>query len=378
MLSCWATLADPAPVSPPLFYGLTVASIGGPLALIALYGPQAVGSARPSAGLAALIASLFFVFPLAIWLRYSERIASAGGLTAFVEAAVGRRLALAQAGLWIVSYALYLIYTVPYIAYDLLPPAVPATGSLQPLPDVVLAVAIAGLMLAPLTVILGVVFVMALVQGLIALGVIIVSISHAGLPPSSFIGHGNLPLLASGAAAASLIYVCASLPLFLGGEVRGGGRTIRPALTFAFVGVAVGFVLAAAPLARLGNPPNSMLVGLGVAVSVAGLEIAEFLALSRLLAYLLRRRVTVVMRILVALFVAASLVALLNPKAVYAELLKPSLIALWLSQAIVVGAYPWFVRRHRKLAVGDVGLALAAAALMIYGLYAAVTAPTPT
>ena len=50
-----------------------------------------------------LAATVVFVAPLAIWLRYSSKISSSGGLYAFVEAAAGRRVALAQAALWIVQ-----------------------------------------------------------------------------------------------------------------------------------------------------------------------------------------------------------------------------------------------------------------------------------
>jgi hypothetical protein len=48
--------------------------------------------------------------PLVIWLRYARRVNGAGRLYSFVEAAAGRRVA-GQAGLWIVSYLLYLLYT---------------------------------------------------------------------------------------------------------------------------------------------------------------------------------------------------------------------------------------------------------------------------
>ncbi len=43
-----------------------------------------------------------------IWFGYARHISSAGGLYSFTEAAAGRRVALAQAGLWALSYLLYL------------------------------------------------------------------------------------------------------------------------------------------------------------------------------------------------------------------------------------------------------------------------------
>ncbi len=118
------------PVSAWAFAGVAVTSFGGPLALAALYAPGIVaGSAAASAGLAMVAAVAVFAFPLAIWLRYARQVNGPGGLYAFVEAAAGRRVALVQAGLWIVSYLLYLLYTTAQVVYDTLPAVrSPATG----------------------------------------------------------------------------------------------------------------------------------------------------------------------------------------------------------------------------------------------------------
>ena len=86
---------------------MAVASFGGPLALAALAVPGVVGDAADSAGLAMLAAVLVFTAPLAVWLRYSRQVSGPGGLYGFVEAAAGRPVALAQAGIWIFSYLLY-------------------------------------------------------------------------------------------------------------------------------------------------------------------------------------------------------------------------------------------------------------------------------
>ena len=67
-----------------LFTAVVVASLG-PLGFVALYLP----SAGPAPGLTVILALLVFLAPLAVWLGFSERIASAGGLTAFVEAYLG-------------------------------------------------------------------------------------------------------------------------------------------------------------------------------------------------------------------------------------------------------------------------------------------------
>ena len=109
------------PVSGWAFAGVAVASFGGPLALAALYAPGIVADATSSAGLAMVAAAAVFAFPLVIWLRYARHSNGAGGLYSFVEAAAGRRAALVQAALWIVSYLLYLLYTTVQIVYDTLP-----------------------------------------------------------------------------------------------------------------------------------------------------------------------------------------------------------------------------------------------------------------
>ena len=53
------------------------------------------------------------------------KIASGGGLSAFVEAAVGRRAAVVHGWIWAFAYFLYLPYTVTFVVYDLLPPVFP-------------------------------------------------------------------------------------------------------------------------------------------------------------------------------------------------------------------------------------------------------------
>jgi len=102
---------------------------------------------------------------------------------------------------------------------------------------------------------------------------------------------------------------------------------------------------------------------------VAGVIAAEFLALSRLLHQVLRQPIPKVSRVLAGVLVAGSAASLADPLRVYADLLKPSLIALWLAQLMVFAVYPRFVARRRRLRVLDVGLAAGACALMLFGLY---------
>ncbi|HEX9339432.1 MAG TPA: hypothetical protein VF892_26250, partial [Pseudonocardiaceae bacterium] len=86
------------PIGPWSFLGVTITSLGGPVALVALDAPAIVADASASAGLAMVAAAVVFGAPLAIMVRYSREIAGAGGLYAFVEAAAGRRVACVQAG----------------------------------------------------------------------------------------------------------------------------------------------------------------------------------------------------------------------------------------------------------------------------------------
>jgi hypothetical protein len=78
-------------LSPPLFYGFAVASIGGPLALAVIYVPGAAD--MRSAGLVTVVGAFLYAAPLSVWLRFSRDVVSPAGLAGFVEAAAGRRLA---------------------------------------------------------------------------------------------------------------------------------------------------------------------------------------------------------------------------------------------------------------------------------------------
>jgi len=57
---------------------------------------------------------------------------------------------------------------------------------------------------------------------------------------------------------------------------------------------------------------------------------------------------------------------------VYTAMLKPSLVALWLSQLVVFLVYPRFAARHGGRRLVSIPLATAASALAVYGLYATV------
>ncbi len=53
----------------PVFYGLGVASVGGPLGLAALFVPATLLGASSSSGLIVLVGALLFGFPVIAWYR---------------------------------------------------------------------------------------------------------------------------------------------------------------------------------------------------------------------------------------------------------------------------------------------------------------------
>ena len=376
------------PVSPWAFAGVAVASFGGPLALAALAAPGLVDDAADSAGLAMLAAAVVFTVPLAIWLRYSRHISSSGGLHAFVEAAAGRRVALAQAAIWTFSYLLYIVYTTVQIVYDLLPAVVPGVGRYQTVLALAIPVAIAGVMIAGRTAAL-------LVLGLIAAGQLVlagildgVTLAHVSTPASTFGTSAPTGALAKAGAQTSLLYICGSLPLFLGGELATPARTIRRGLSGAFVITVVVIVLAVAPLAAIPGVLHTDVpgvrvveqyagaglaeaIGIGVAVSIAGVILCEYLALTRLAHAVGHWRMRPIAVAIGAVVVLAAPFTLIDPNGFYDTLLKPSLVALWLSQLIVFAVYPLFARKRGQLAWPAWLLSLGASAFAIYGLWTA-------
>jgi hypothetical protein len=363
-----------------------VCSFGGPLALAALSAPALVGDASDSAGLAMVAAAVVFLAPLAIWLLYSRRIASSGGLTAFVEAAAGRRVALAQAALWIVSYALYLVYTTVQIVYDVLPAVLPGVRQYQSALVLAIPIALGGVMIAGRAVTLLALAVVAIGQLVLAGILDAVAIAHLSTPASSFAVGAPTGSVAKASAQTSLLYVCGSLPLFLGGELTTPGRTVRRGLTGAFLLTALVVILAVAPLAaapgllqtdipgvrvaeEFGSPGLATAIGIGVAVSITAVILCEYLALTRLLHALTRWRPRSVTVAIGAGMVLIAPFTLIDPQGFYDTLLKPSLIALWLSQLIVFAVYPLFAKRQRQAAVVAWSLAGFASALALYGLW---------
>jgi amino acid transporter len=347
-----------------------------------------------------LLATLAFVAPVAVWWRYSGRIVSSGGLYSFVEAAAGRRVALAQGAVWTVSYALYLPYTITYIVYDLLPEVFPGIHPYRGLLEVTLPLVVTAVAVLRLRTTLLVAGALAAAQLVVLALLLVVGLVHLGAPGGAFAAHGSTGTLLHGSLNVSLLYVCSSLPLFLGGETAGGSRTVQRGLVIGFGVAAVAVLLGSLVWARAGAPvltapiPGmalaqqswnhsfAVVVGLGAVASVGGVVLAEYVALARLLHAMTGRSTSRTNAAVGAGFIVASLLSLINPDAFYSDLVKPSLVALWVSQIVVFVVYPLWERRQVVPARSGgrwgnrgtfLGLAAGATALMGYGLYSGLT-----
>jgi amino acid transporter len=373
--------------SPLLFVGLAIASIGGPLAL-ANFLPGTAGDAIGSAGLVVLLALAVFAAPLTLWLVYSRQVVSPGGLTAFVDAAAGRPVALVQGWIWAIAYFLYLPYTITYVVYDLLAPVFPGIVPYRWVLELVLPVAIVLLVLAPVRVALAALLVVGLAQLVLLLVVGGVTLGHV---PVRVASGPKLDPTGRAVAGTALLFICASLPLYLGAEVRGRSKTVRRGLAFAVGIVGLCFFVAALGMATV---PRALLefpvpaatiakyysgrslevaVALGIAVGTLALIVAEYLALGRLLHWLHGPPLRRVLLWIAIPFIAANVFSLINPQQFYDKLLKPSLGALFISQLIVFLVFPLFKRRLRWLP-----LVAVASGLMVWGFYTLVAGGAST
>jgi amino acid transporter len=385
-----AAVGSARPIGQWGFAGVAVTSLGGPLALAALIAPSIAGGAVSSAGLAMVLAAAAFGFPLAIWFGYARHVSSSGGLYSFTEAAAGRRVALAQAGLWAFSYLLYIVYTTDQIVYDTLPAVLPGERRYQTPLEILIPVVLAAVMIAGRRTALLVIGLLAAGQLALAAALSGVTLANVTTPVSSFGASAPAGSLAIASGQTALLYICGSLPFFLGGELGGNlrkaFRTTRRGLLWAYAATVIVIIAAVAPLAAdpaltQGEIPGmavaerfvghgfAVTVGIGVAVSVAGVILVEYLALSRLTvavtAWPLRR---VIVGIGVIMVATAPLL-LINPDQIYDDLLRPSLFALWLSQLVTFAVYPRFVARRGGRVLPALVLAAGASALAIYGLW---------
>lgn len=366
------------PVSPLLFLGFAVSSIGGPLALPTLF-PGTAGDGLEASGLVVLLALALFLAPLGIWVVYSGRVVSAGGLTAFVSAAAPRPFVVAHGWIWAAAYFLYLPYTVTFIVYDLLAPVFPGIAPYRGALELLLPVAVVLIALSPLRLVLVALAVLAVAQLALLLVLGTLEYRHTSAPAVAPAPAGTT---GRAAAATALLFVCAGLPLYLGAETSGGSRTVRRGLIAAVALVGAAFLFAAIPLASVpgslrdaavpgaavaqayGGRGLAVAIGLGTAASTLALIVAEYLALGRLLHWLHGPPVRSVIAWISVPFVGADAISLAGPERFYGDLLKPSLAALFVSQLVVFAVFPRFRRGALPLAAAAVASGLAA-----WGLY---------
>jgi len=363
------------------------ASIGGPIALISFL-PGVAGEGADSAGLVVVLAVAVFAVPLAIWLAFSQRIVSPGGLSAFVEAAAGRRTAVAHGWIWALAYFLYLPYTVTFVVYDVLQPVFPGIHPYRAALELLLPALLVLFVFAPVRAVVVVLAVLAAAQ-LVALLVLAgFEFAHVHTP---FASHPAVNTTGRATGSVALLFVCASLPLYLGAEVRGGARTVRRGLVGAFALVAAFFFVAALPLAGVpgslrnaavpgaaiaqaySGRPLAVAIGLLTAASALALIVAEYLALARLLHWLHGPSVRTMLAWIAVPFLAADAISLVDPSGFYDKLLKPSLGALFVSQLIVFLVFPRFRRGLLALAGAAVASGLAG-----WGLYTLIAGTAAT
>ena len=370
-------------------------SLGGPLALLAIELPDAVGGrALDSTGLVVAAGAALFSAPLLIWWRFSGEIASSGGLYAFAEAALGRRWALLQGALWIISYVLYVAFTTTQVIYDLLPVPFPGVHGSQGSIELALPVALTLLIAFVERPLLWGLVALAAVQvaGTLVLGATLIGYSA---PFSSFTVGDHPGSVARGIGNASLLFVCASLPLFLGAEIAGGGRVLRRIVTGSVVVVAALLVFAAFALAAFADSQIASLelpgyiaaqiaqgttfakwISAVAIASVLGLVIAEFVALTRLLHAMTGVTTRGAALAVGAVSVAADALSLANPDEIYGKMITPSLVALYLSQLIVFAGYAVFARRRGRLGWLDGAAVVTSCCLMIFALEVVISQQT--
>lgn len=374
--------------SPLLFVGFAIASIGGPLALLNFLPATAGDEGIESAGRVVALAVAVFAAPLTLWLVYSRRVVSRGGLTAFVEAAAGRRAALVHGWIWALAYFLYLPYTITFVVYDVLAPVFPGLGPYRWVLELVFPVGIVLLVLAPLRLALVSLLAVGLAQLVLLLVLGGVMLSNV---PARFAAQPETDPTARAVAGTALLFICSSLPLYLGAEVRGRSRTVRRGLAFAVAVVGLCFFVAALGMSTVPNAlfefpvpaaaiakyysgrPLEVAVALGVGVGTLALIVAEYLALGRLLHWLHGPPLRRVLMWIAVPFVAADVISLINPEEFYDKLLKPSLGALFISQLIVFLVFPLFQRGLRWIPLVAVASGLAA-----WGFYVLVTGTAST
>lgn len=374
-------------ISENLLYGFAIAAIGGPLALVMIGFFSSAYGAGAYSPYALLIGLLLFLAPLMIWYNYSKKVASSGGLYAFVEKSLGAKAAKLQGWLWLIGYFLYLPYTIFYMTYDLLPVLFRNLAPYLAFIDIGLTVVIVLPLLLSTRKTLYFILVTAVIQLLIIIAFAFWIFSGSFIH-SLGSGAGTSALaFTNGALATSLLFVGSSLVLFLGGEVRGGGKGIGKAMVTSFAVVAIFFVLGSMAFVNAtARQAGSYLPGFSVLsyslgrnfaymaailtiVSIVDLVMIEFIAMTRLSSYMFKIKLDRSVVVLAGLFIFASLVSVTNPRLFSSYELVGAVSALCLSLLIVFVSYPFFRKRELQLNAFDVLITLISVALMLYGIY---------
>ncbi len=136
--------------------------------------------------------------------------------------AVGRALrAVVHGWIWAVSYFLYLPFTVTYVVYDMLPPVFPGISAYRSSLELVVPVVIVAIMLLPVRAMLAGLGLLAAVQLVLMVVLAVIEFSHSRAHLTS---HPELADTGKATGNTALLFVCASLPLYLGAEVCGGSK----------------------------------------------------------------------------------------------------------------------------------------------------------
>jgi len=278
--------------------------------------------------------------------------------------------------IWAFAYFLYLPYTITFVVYDLLAPVFPGIGPYRSSLELLLPAAIVAFVFLPLRQVVALVVLAAL------------ELSHGHAKPVS---HPELDGTGRAVGGVALLFVCASLPLYLGGEIRGGSRTMRRALVAAVAIVGGALLLAAIPLAsvpgdlREAAVPGAaiaqaysgrtlaVVVGLLTAAGTLALVVAEYLGLGRLLRWMHGAPLRTSYAWIAVPFLALDAVSLAGPDRFYDDLLKPSLGALFVSLLVVFAVFPRFRRGPAAFAAAAVASGLAA-----WGLYTLIAGSAST
>jgi hypothetical protein len=254
--------------------------------------------------------------------------------------------------------------------------------------ELVIPAAIVAFVFLPIRTVLAVLGVLGAAQVVALLVVGGFELSHAG---AHFASQPNVNDTGRATGGAALLFVCASLPLYFGGEAAAGSRTMRRVLAVAVAVVGVAFLVAAIPL---GGVPDSLrdaavpgvaiaqaysgrslavVVGILTAGGTLALVVAEYLALARLIRWLNGAALKTSYAWIAVPFLGLDAISLASPDRFYDDLLKPSLGALFVSQLVVFLVFPRFRRSVPALAVAAV-----ASGLAVWGFYTLIAGSSST